>query len=494
MNKNTAFLFVLVFSLVTVSFSFAQTPQPIKRFLALPEVRGASFSLLVKDLRLGETVYRFDPDRCLTPASVMKLVTTATALELLGEEFRFETTLEYDGRVKDGVLYGNVYIRGGGDPTLGSAFFAKDRLSFLPDENTFVPQWIDALTRAGIHTIDGRVISDERVFDNEGVSRKWLYEDLGSYYGMGCYGISVFDNQYKLVLRTGQAGSTPLIQRMVPAVGGLRFENYMIAANVLSDSSYIMGAPFSDLRFLYGVVPAGKESYVLKGDIPDPPLFFAEYMTERLLQAGFEIRGEPTCFRLLSEKGDLPTEKRTKLMTTYSPSLAEIARVTNEFSHNLYAEALLKTVGLLEVPDNESLVSSFDRGVNVLKNYWAKKGLDTSVLQLYDGSGLAVTDKLTTDFLCDLLIYMRKQSSEGDAFVRSIPRVGLEGSVRNFLKGSFLQGKARLKSGSMTGVKSYAGYIEKDGRTYVVAMMINNYAGEGRLVTQAMERLFLSLF
>lgn len=494
MNKIYIFLFSLTFSLSFTPLSFGQVPQPLKQFLASPEMRGASFSLLAKDAETGEIMYSYDAARSLTPASVMKLTTTATALELLGEDFRFETTLEYDGQIKDGILYGNLYIRGGGDPTLGSSFFAKDRSTYHPDSNTFLPQWIDALTKAGIHTIEGSIISDERIFDNEGVSRKWLYEDLGSYYGMGCYGISVFDNQYKLVLRTGEAGSKPFIKHTIPEVEGLKFQNYLTAANVSSDSSYILGMPFVKERYLYGVVPSGRESLILKGDIPDPALFLAEYVIDGLTKAGFEITGKPSCFRILAQNKESAPGIRSRVCVTYSPTLAEIAGVTNEVSNNLYADALLKTIGLNYPVKDKEVISSFDRGLNILLQHWKEKGLNVSTLQLYDGSGLAATDKLTTEFICDLLSYMKKESSVANAYIKGIPRTGIEGSVRNFLKGSRLQGNARIKSGSMTGVKAYAGYIEKDGRTITFALIANSYPGEGRAVTKGIEQLLLSLF
>lgn len=492
MNKVYFLLFALAFSFNAPFRSLAQPPQPVKRFISLSAMKGASFSLTAKDVDTGETVYSFDQGRSLIPASVMKLVTTAAALEILGEDFRFETTLEYDGSVENGVLNGNLYIRGGGDPTLGSAFFAKDRNTYHPNENTFLPQWIDALTKAGIHTVNGSVIADERIFDSEGVSRKWLYEDMGNYYAPGCYGISVFDNQYKLVLRTGK--NKPVIKHTIPSIPGLAFRNHLTSANVSTDSAFILGMPYAKERFLYGVVPSGRESYVLKGDIPEPALFLAEYVTEGLIDAGFEITENPSCFRLLAEQNALLAGKRTKICVTYSPALTEIAAKTNEVSHNLFADAMLKTLGLRYQPRSGEVISSFDRGARVVLRHWREKGLDTSVLQLYDGSGLAMADKLTTAFICDMLAYMKKTSPAGNAYAKGIPRAGQEGSVRNFMKGSRLQGAARLKSGSMTGVKAYAGYIEKEGRTYAVAVIVNSYAGEGRPVTKAIEQLFLTLF
>ena len=489
-RRNILFLLFIFFYEVCL---FAQVPQPLKQFLARPEMRGASCAILIKEVKTGQVLYQYDEERSLIPASVMKLVTTATALEILGTDFRFQTTLEYDGKIANGVLEGNLYIRGGGDPTLGSAYFSADRNNYHPKENTFIPEWIGALKKAGIRSIKGRVIADESIFDSEGVSRKWLYEDMGSYYGSGSYGISVFDNQYKLYLRTETAGSKPRIIESVPDMPDMQYHNYLTAAAVSTDSSYIMGAPFAMERFLYGVVPTGRERYQLRGDIPDPALFLADYLTKQLKEAGIETTMAPSCYRLLNEAGRWSPGERKTLATTYSPPLQEIAKVTNEVSQNLYADALLKTIGLAYKPKPGEVISSADRGVNILRTYWQKKGLNTSPLFIYDGSGLSAMDKLTASFICDLLIYMTNSSAIGTSFIQGIPQAGIDGSVRNFLRGSRLQGNSRLKSGSMTAVKSYAGYVDKDGKKYAVVFMVNNYTGAGNPMTRAIEQLILSL-
>ena len=135
------------------------------------------------------------------------------------------------------------------------------------------------------------------------------------------------------------------------------------------------------------------------------------------------------------------------------------------------------------------MISSFGRGVQVVKEYWEKKGLDVFPLRMNDGSGLA-----PAGFRGELLVYMATESAVSDAFIASLPQAGIEGSVRNFLKGSKLQGKARLKSGGITGVRSYAGYITKDGKTYAVAVFSNNYSCSMSRMTGALEKLLLQLF
>jgi len=157
--------------IISLLFSSASlfAGNPVEDFTTNPLLENANISLLVKDLRTGETLYKFRPKSLTTPASTMKLVTTSTVLELFGPEYRFETKLMIDGNVtKDSVLNGNLYVVGGGDPTLGS-----EKLG----EKDFFPKWIRAVRNAGIKKISGRVIADESFFESQVVNPKWTWEE-----------------------------------------------------------------------------------------------------------------------------------------------------------------------------------------------------------------------------------------------------------------------------------------------------------------------------
>jgi D-alanyl-D-alanine carboxypeptidase/D-alanyl-D-alanine-endopeptidase (penicillin-binding protein 4) len=324
-----------------------------------------------------------------------------------------------------------------------------------------------------------------------------MHEDLGSSYGAGSYGLSVFDNLYKLYLNTGTPGTQPEIVSCVPDVPSLRFHNYLTSAPVKTDSAYIVGAPFAADRYLYGALPANKNQTLLRGDIPDPPLFLAQYLYHALQQAGMEVEGNATSLRLLREEDKAPpcAAERKTLVTTYSPALRELLRITNERSHNLYADALLKILGETQysLQPNE-VISSAGKGIQVLHSYWQEKGIDTSPLRMFDGSGLAITNKLTASFLCELLAYMATQSDQKDVFAASLPQAGLEGTVAALFKGSPLVGKALLKSGGMSRVRTYAGYITKGNEPYAVALFTHDYSCTMQEITKEIETLFLSLF
>ena len=166
---------------------------------------------------------------------------------------------------------------------------------------------------------------------------------------------------------------------------------------------------------------------------------------------------------------------------------------TNHVSHNLFADALLKTIGLRYKNPQKHVISSFGKGIEVMKSYWKGKGLDISSLRITDGSGLAPTNKVTARFLNDLLTYMVK-SKHAEAFMSSLPQAGVEGSVRNFLKESSLSGKAFLKSGSMSGVRCYAGYVKNQGKTYSVVLLTNNYSMSSWTINRRLEQGLIGLF
>jgi len=356
------------------------------------------------------------------------------------------------------------------------------------------PSWTTEIKQAGIQKINGHIIADESIFDAEGVSMKWMREDIGSGYGQGSYGLNIFDNRYMLYVNAGAVGAQPTLLATDPPMPFLTFHNFLKSASVASDSCYIVGFPFSNERYLYGVMRTNQSRAGISGDIPDPSLYLAHYFSDYLINNGVDVEKNPACYRLLSQTGEWKAANRKNIVTTYSPPLKEIVRITNFVSHNMYADALLKTLGLQYQSNRSEAISSFEKGYRIIRDYWDRKGLHTSSLWMFDGSGLAITDKVTVDFLCDLYSYMATKSSVSESFIESLPQAGMDGTVRNMLKGSSLQGRTRLKSGSMSRVQCYGGYITKNGKQYAVAILVNNFSGRQNLMRGAIEELFLALF
>ncbi|MBP6662848.1 MAG: D-alanyl-D-alanine carboxypeptidase/D-alanyl-D-alanine-endopeptidase, partial [Paludibacter sp.] len=369
-------------------------------------------------------------------------------------------------------LNGNLYIRGGGDPTLGS-----EKLG----DTTFLVKWVEAIKNRGIRKINGRVIADAGLFDDEGVNPKWTWEDMGNYYAAGIYGISYLDNTYRLVLRSGSVGTTPTVLRVVPEIANLKIDNRLMSSSISFDSAYFYGAPHSDYRTVTGEIPANRAEFVTKGDIPNPALLLAQHFSDRLIQNDVAVRDLPT------DSIDRASE-RTTIYTHDSPPLSEIITETNVRSNNLYAECVFKYLAL----QNKAVATNAE-AVQVIKAFWKSKGLSVDQLFMYDGSGLSPSDAVSAQFFVELLSYMQTKSLNKDVFFRSLPVAGENGTLKSFLLKTPLQGKVHAKSGTISRVKSYAGYIDNKGKQLVFALLINNPNGSSKAVTRKMEEFLLQV-
>jgi len=462
---------ILLFTLLLINGAVicAQLPHDLVNFLDKKNLAHASVGFKAIDLSTKKVVASYNENQSLVPASNMKLVTTATALEILGSRFCFETPLFYDGTIRDTTLYGNLYIKGSGDPTLGSEFNPDDKENFLK-------VWLSAINRAGIRKISGNIIALDQLFGYKGISPKWLWEDAGNYYAPGIYGISVFDDMYRVYLQSFASDSATKILYTEPQINNLQFTNEIKASNDSSDDSWVSCLPFSSEALLYGTIPANRSSFAVKGAIPDPGLLLAQYFRNYLQKNGIAMEGEATTYRLYPV---IPTEMKL-LSVIRSVDLASIIQTINVESNNQYAEHLYKVLTVLDSVD--------------IPGYWKNKGLDTNALFMYDGSGISPKDAISTGFLIDLLVYMNDQSGNSAAFYQSLPVAGRNGTVASFLKNTPLAGKARLKSGSMSNVQSYSGYIESRGKRYAVSLIINNFTGKRNELKKEIEQLFNGLF
>jgi D-alanyl-D-alanine carboxypeptidase/D-alanyl-D-alanine-endopeptidase (penicillin-binding protein 4) len=361
----------------------------------------------------GKVIIDEGSDLAMTPASVMKILTTAAALHILGENHRFTTTLEYDGDIIDNILYGNVYIRGGGDPCLG----AKDWEHQLHI-------WAGVIKDLGISKIQGRIIADSSAWETALAPSGWSWDDLGNYYGAGASALSFHENCYKLNLKPSEVGGKVTICSTYPYQFDLILHNELVTGPIGSgDQAYIYGSEYCTEQFLRGSIPAGVEQFTIKGSIPNPPAYLEKLFTKVLQESGIALSG------IALAKGC-----RIPFHTTSSPTVAEIVHETNRRSMNLYAEHLLKAMG-----DGWA-----NQGVKVVKNFYQSLGIDLTDAQITDGSGLSRTNLLSAKQCVDILCMLEK-SPHFPTFFNSLPED---------------QG-IRVKSGTMSLVKGYVGYSNK---------------------------------
>jgi serine-type D-Ala-D-Ala carboxypeptidase/endopeptidase (penicillin-binding protein 4) len=460
--------------LLMLGVSLAANAQNTSVFRTKPYDH-ASVSVCVLDMNTSKVVAQYHSAQSVTPASVLKLLTTGAALEMLGPEFKFETKLMASGTIENDQLTGDLLIQGGGDPSLGSKQVPGDPEAFLAD-------WVKAVRDAGINRVKGRILVDPGAFDDEGVSPFWLWEDIGNYYATGIYGLNVFDNSFKLVLKSGSAGSKPEILGMSPFIKGLTIENHLLAANNDQDSAYLYGAPYQYEMRLFGTMPANRTDFTIRGQMPDPSTYLANRFREELIKAGIPVDSEARSTRLLPNE---PVVLRKTIYRTKSIPLSQLVRIIHEKSDNFYTECLLRQLARID----SDKPGTAREGIRVVKAFWQKKNLDLSALAMYDACGLSPNDRISAELLARVLQLMASNT----VFEQSIPIAGVEGTVSGFLKGTALEGKLRLKSGSNQVVNSYAGYYRKNGKSYAVAMMVNYVNASRSQIRKDMETFLLSL-
>jgi len=462
---------VLIVLLIGTSVC-AQTP--LERFLGSSAIQFANVGVSVRRLSTGEQIDSYRASNLIPPASVMKLFSTATALELWGAEHCFTTELRYSGSIRQGVLYGDLYIVGHGDPTLGGRDWGED---------AFFVKWVQAVKEAGVVRIEGKVIADASYYDGSALNPGWLYEDIGNYYAPGIFALAYLDNTMNVQLKSGPVGSVATILKTFPVVEGIRFENHIRCTEIDYDGAFVHGLPYQNCRYLTGNIPSNLGVFGVRGDIPNPPLLLADHLTKRLRVNGIEVRDSAS---YIAESD----RKRTTLIYTHnSPTLANIIAQTNMHSINLDAEMIFRNLASeVKVPCTIHNASDY------VKRFWSNRGVDIYTAQILDGCGLAPQNGVSADNLVNLLSYM-SQSRNRDAFYYSLPVSGRSGTLKWMLAKTELAGKVHAKSGTIKGTRNYAGYIDlPNGDKLVFAVMVNCSNGSNQQIRSAIEKYLLDVY
>lgn len=431
-------------------------------------------SVLVQNLNTGEVIDSYRPDHVVPPASVMKLLTTGAALETMGPGFRFPTILEYTGTIENGVLHGDLYIKGSCDPSLGW----KGRTAFLD-------KWLKAIREAGIQKIDGAVIADMTMLDAEAQNPNWLCEDAGNYYAPGIFALNYYGNTMNIVLQSGEPGSVAKVLKTEPVVEDIYFINHIRCDKITYDGAFVSGLPYSRERYLTGAVPSNLGTFGVKGDLPNPGLLLARHLTNRLREAGITVKRDAT---YIADYNPL-TPPRTVIYTHYSEPLSEIIKETNVNSNNLYAEALFRYLGT-----RYTLPGTIHNSQDLLRDYWRRRGVNIQNAIIKDGCGLAPQDAVSAKTFVQLLTIMSRSENK-EAWLASLPVSGQSGTLKSLCPQTELEGRIHAKSGTIAGTKNFAGYIDMpNGDTWVFAILINSAPGKAKNVQTVIQQYLLDVY
>lgn len=466
-NKRIGILFI---SLLCLTNGWAG-PEDI--LLNHQQTRCANIGICIKNLSSGQIVESYRSQNTIPPASVIKVLTTATALEVLGPSYRYPTYLEYSGYIANGVLHGNLYIVGQGDPTLGS----------IKDGQGFLNQWVKAIANAGIEKITGQVIADLSYFDGDAFNPAWLIEDAGNYYAPGIFALSYMDNTMNIVLQSGDPGTIAQVLHTIPDVPGIMFENHIRCTHTEEDGAFVYGLPYSPTRYLTGSVPSKRGTFGVKGDLPNPGLLLAQHLTNHLRKTGIPVSQDAS---YQSESSLIPRER---IYQHLSDTLGAIIARTNHHSINLFAESIYRQLG-----SKISTPCTIHNSEMVVRNCWRNRGVNLSSAILKDGCGLAPQDAISTESMVQLLEYMNR-SNHFNVFYQSLPVSGKSGTLRGFLAGTELEGRVHAKSGTIGGTKNYAGYIDlPNGQRWAFAIFVNSASGKTKGVQHVIEKYLIDVY
>lgn len=483
MNKPTIFLKVLcagIFAFLTIAAQaqnkITDVEQKIAGWKSNPGLANASVCIAVSDNQTGEVLLKSEPQLSLVPASIQKLVTTATALEVFGPAFRFQTKLAASGIIRNDTLFGDLQIVGGGDPTLGSSYF--------PENTHFQDEWVKAIQSKNIKVVAGNLVLDASVYEPQMIPDTWAWEDLGNYYGAGAAGISVYDNLYEIHLASENFPERPTkVIKIVPEIPGLDLQNEVLSSDQNGDQTVVFGSPMDTRRVIRGTIPKSQSDFVVKASVPDPGTVLASEFRKKLLSNGVSVSGA-TKFG----KANTDVNPKMTLSVIQSPTLREIIKVTNHESVNLFAEHFLKQLAF-----NASGLGTTKDGCKFVLQFWKDKGLDVTGFFMNDGSGLSRFNAITASQMVGILNYMKTKSAYSADFYQSLATVG-NGTLTVFRNENFPNYCLHAKSGSMTRVRCYAGYLTTDaGRQLSFAVMLNNFSCSQAGVTKRIEELLVLL-
>lgn len=463
----------ILFLCVLLTF-FAQAQNKIQdrvsQLVKNPKNENATVVFLAIDLDTGDTLGSWNHKLSLPYASNAKLFSTYTALELLGGNYQAKTRFYIDGDLNpDGVLNGNLWIRGGGDISLGSKYFNNSGKQF-----DFFNKWADTLIKLGIKEIKGSVISDGSEFGYEGAPDGWEWSDLPATYGAPPSGICFADNVMSYYFKSGSAGTVATLVNTFPKLPGINLHS-AIKVGGSGGGISLYGGPLAKDRFAKGNLPPNQSNYSVRSTMVDPELQFVVLLEEYFQKKGIKINSYKSVrdFHLTP-----PNYNSLNLVyTNYGSTLSEIITKTNMHSVNFFAEGLLNLVGYEKTGNG-----STNNSLNQMNQFWSKK-INSKGLFINDGSGLSRSNAMSPSHYVEMLRYIYNSKNYA-TFLSSLPVAGISGTLGKVCAGQDGQGRVKAKSGTLTRVKAYSGYVQsKSGKNIAFSIAINNFTcSKGEIV------------
>ncbi|AKO93598.1 D-alanyl-D-alanine carboxypeptidase/D-alanyl-D-alanine-endopeptidase [Priestia filamentosa] len=453
-------LVLIITRAVNVSAEGASTLETkIEQVLQHKDLKGAISSISIKKAKSGEVLYEKNSSVRMKIASNMKLFTGAAALETLGEEYKFHTELWHDGKVKNGVLKGNLYLKGKGDPTLG-----------LQE----LQQFSALLHEKGIKKIAGNIIGDETWYDDVRLSEDMIWKDESYAYGAQISALT-FSPDYRYEAGTVIVETTPTKNgkkahiSISPKTDYVRVMNETKTGKGETDLE-IVRKRNGNVIVVKGIIKEGEESDQTAIAVEDPALYTTSLFKDALEKNGIKVTGKV-------KKEETP-QKAQLMGVKESPPLGEIFIPYMKLSNNTIAEIFVKEMGKVQYGEG-----SFEAGLTSLNQTLSEMDVNVDNMMIRDGSGLSHVSGVPTDEISSLLFHAR-QKPWYDNFYESLPLAGdpdelIGGTLDERMRGTAAEGNVRAKTGSITGASSLSGYVTTEaGEELIFSIVFNAFLAE----------------
>lgn len=431
---------------------------------------------------IGTEFISYQSSTLITPASNLKLISSVGFLSALGVDFSYTTKIFGNGVLQDSIFKGDLLFIGSGDPSIGGELYNNDKWYVFD-------ALIDQLQDLGIYSVDGKVIGNDALFDEEPYPPHWSYDDLSFYYATELSALSFNRNCVDLtVYAKGDIGNIPLIEWFPMNTDYVTFINEQrITSKNSSYQEYYNRLFGSNYILLRSTLPQNyKEEESLS--ITIPALYFADTFTKYAKKRGFNINGQPTAERSdwgISEMNEL------KLIAYHrSKPLSQMIQRVNKNSDNFYTEMLTKTIS------NKiyGIQGTTQAGIQIIKEQLAQMDADTTQLSMTDASGMAFSNLITTQFITDVLVKSRNKTWF-TVFENSLSIAGIDGTLQYRLSGTELQGNFKGKSGYISNSRTLSGYLRtKKGTLLTVSFAVNHFIGKVKPIDQAHEQILQYLY
>jgi D-alanyl-D-alanine carboxypeptidase/D-alanyl-D-alanine-endopeptidase (penicillin-binding protein 4) len=474
-------LLIFVSALLIAGNISAQEPKPLKSLaelqqqlsahLAQAKFDAALWGVKVVSLDSGKVVFEQNAQKLFSPASNSKLYTVALGLDRLGANYRIKTSLYAGSKPSAGVLSGDLIVFGRGDPTFNARLHNNDIYAALEP-------LVAALTNAGVQRITGDLIGDDSYFRGAPYGSGWAWDDTESYYGAEISALTINDNTLQVSVKPGDKVGEPCALTLAPSTSYVTFSNRTETATNGARRTINFYRPLDEnVIFASGKMPLENPSYSDDVTVHNPAGLFVSFFKEALARHGIKIEGKLRTVNSLDRQVEvIHLEKLVELGSVESPPLSEIVREIMKPSQNLYTDLLLAHVGEQQrtaqsLPND----TSEELGIRDLNKFLAEAGVKKGDVFFEEGSGLSRNNITTPNATVALLRFMSHHRS-AEVYLKALPIAGVDGTLRNRMKGTAAAGNVRAKTGTLRWANSLSGYVTTAaGERLIISIMLNRY-------------------